>query len=103
MENTELFTQKIKDELQPLGYKIYPLGLTLVRGVTPDGWVYDNADGRLVLEAMYNHCQAKKRLDAMEALLKDMLGNELYLDTDDRCHPSTQLLGWIRRVEELLK
>lgn len=82
MQNTELFTQKIKDELQPLGYEIYPLGLTLVRGVTPDGWVYDNADGRLVLEAMYNHYQAKKRLDAMEALLEDIVYNVKGADND---------------------
>lgn len=55
------------------------------------------------IEIAYAHYQREKKFAAMEALLKDMLGNELYLDTDDRCHPSTQLMGWIRRAEELLK
>lgn len=97
--------EAMKAELEANGYGIVIADMK-TEIFTPDGMAIEcnfTLHTERAIEKAWAHYQEKKRYAAMEALLRAMIDEKLYMDTDSNCEPSTQLLGWIRRAEELLK
>lgn len=97
--------EAMKAELEAAGYGVVITDMK-TEFFTPDGMAIEcnfTLHIERAIDKAWAHYQEKKRYAAMEALLRAMIDEKLYMDTDSNCHPSTQLLGWIRRAEELFK